>query len=70
MVIIYSKYSGSVRCLFSKKATFQLIFGQNYEHRCATAKKPNTDFLFEIANILSEKPGRTICSKIKKKPTF
>ena len=39
-----------------------------------TAKKHerrrNVDFLFERANILSKKPARKICSKIKKKPTF
>ena len=64
--------SGSGRCLFSEKVTFQIIFGQNV--KIQWPKKPETrtkvDFLFERANIFSRKLDRTICSAIKKKITF
>ena len=49
-----------------------MIFGQNCENTTAKKAKNKDEggFLLERANILSKKPGRTICSKTKKKPTF
>ena len=61
-----------LRCFFSKKATFKIIFEQNCEK--TTAKKPETrpkvDFLFERANILSKSQLVTLAEKLRKNQLF
>ena len=59
-------------CLFTEKATFQMIFGKNCKN--TSAKKPETrtkvDLLCERANILSEKLAGKNGSKTEKKAIF
>ena len=72
--IKYSDYR-SLRCLFSEKASFETIFGQNFgntveKQQPKTSNKDKSGFLFERANVLSKKPARKIGSKSKNKPVF
>ena len=69
LTILPTIWGPGFRCIFSEKATFQIIAGQNCQPKKPKART-KVDFLFERANILSEKPARKIDPKSQKKATF